>query len=60
MTAPLSPTPGMYVVYNAKTREYVSYGGNYTYDIVSYTSRSPLGPFKQQTTMSGIYGGAGD
>jgi hypothetical protein len=50
----------MYVVYNAKTREYVSYGGNYTYDIVSYTSRSPLGPFKQQTTMSGIYGGAGD
>ena len=49
-----------YVVYNAKNREYVGYGGQYGGQFYAFTSATPWGPFTVHNALSPVYAGMGD
>jgi hypothetical protein len=54
--------PGAYdrPLYNRKNREFVAFSEDYGHSISSFTSSSPLGPFKLKQAMSPLFGDPGD
>eukprot|EP00040_Diaphanoeca_grandis_P042406 m.264951 g.264951 ORF g.264951 m.264951 type:complete len:354 (-) comp58995_c0_seq1:230-1291(-) len=49
-----------YVVYNAKNKEFIGFGGEYGVSLQVYTSSSPVGPFLPRSAISPLFGGMGD
>lgn len=52
--------PGLYVVYNAKTRKYVALGEDYGKSVAFHTSSTPLGPWTKGPDTQPLFGDPGD
>jgi hypothetical protein len=47
-------------LYNQKNQEFVSFSENYGHSMASFTSISPLGPFRLKQALSPLFGNPGD